>query len=315
VGLPVFNGERTVKRTLDSVLAQDYQNFELIVSDNASTDRTRQICEEYAARDSRIRYHRNPENIGALRNFHRAFELSRGELFAWVAHDDEWARQYLSSSVALLVNEPDVVLAHGQFRVIEKDGSVSLLTGILTRDASMEERFHQILYQRWAILAIYGLIRSSALRKTRMFLPLLASDFVLLAELSMHGRFGEVPEPLFTYHPSLYQDGYYDRVRRSLQIEQQLAARYFPWVRIGAEFVRVALQSPTDASARVRMAANALHWIGVSSAAIPVARRVFSQMIGRERFERTVTQLHRYRLYRRLRGLEKESGVAGGAQR
>src|SRR4030095_3279504 len=88
VGLPVHNGERFIREALDSLLDQDYRDFELIISDNASTDETGRICAEYAIRDSRIRYFRNSQNIGAARNYSRVFELSHGELFKWAAHDD-----------------------------------------------------------------------------------------------------------------------------------------------------------------------------------------------------------------------------------
>src|SRR5260370_23324994 len=89
VGLPVFNGERYLARALGCLLAQDYQDFELIVSDNASTDATESICREYAARDPRLRYHRNETNIGASPNYNRVFGLARGEFFKWASHDDE----------------------------------------------------------------------------------------------------------------------------------------------------------------------------------------------------------------------------------
>ncbi len=89
IGLPVYNGEKYLERALDCLLKQDYADFELIVSDNASTDATESICREYAAKDSRIRYYRNPANIGASPNYNRVFSLARGEFFKWASHDDE----------------------------------------------------------------------------------------------------------------------------------------------------------------------------------------------------------------------------------
>jgi glycosyltransferase involved in cell wall biosynthesis len=83
IGMPVFNGEKYLKEALDSILAQTYSDFELLISDNASTDRTEQICREYAAKDRRIRYYRNEKNIGAPKNFNRVFELSSGKYFRW----------------------------------------------------------------------------------------------------------------------------------------------------------------------------------------------------------------------------------------
>src|SRR5690242_6344650 len=95
IGLPVYNGERFLAEAIDSVLAQTFTDFELIISDNASTDRTPEICKAYAEKDSRIRYYRNEENQGASWNFNRVFELSRGMCFQWLAHDDYIAPGFL----------------------------------------------------------------------------------------------------------------------------------------------------------------------------------------------------------------------------
>ena len=110
VGLPVFNGERYLARAIESVLRQDFADFELVVSDNASTDRTGEICEEYARRDARVRYVRNPRNLGAGPNYDRCFRLARGEYFKWAAHDDRLAPDYLSQTGAALDAAPDAVL-------------------------------------------------------------------------------------------------------------------------------------------------------------------------------------------------------------
>src|SRR5919112_5909956 len=88
IGLPVYNGERFLEQALDGLLAQTFTDFELIISDNASTDRTPEICQAYAARDSRIRYVRQPENIGAGPNHNILVPMARGEYFKWASHDD-----------------------------------------------------------------------------------------------------------------------------------------------------------------------------------------------------------------------------------
>src|SRR5438132_13873019 len=88
IGMPVYNGERYLSGALDSLLSQTLADFDLIISDNASTDATESICRSYAAHDSRIRYFRNENNLGAAANFNRAFELCGGEFFRWAAHDD-----------------------------------------------------------------------------------------------------------------------------------------------------------------------------------------------------------------------------------
>ena len=99
IGLPVYNGEDFLESALDTLLAQTYTDFELVIADNASTDRTGEICRR-AARDARVRYHRNDENVGAMRNFNRVFELARGEYFMWAAHDDAHEPDYLRRCVS-----------------------------------------------------------------------------------------------------------------------------------------------------------------------------------------------------------------------
>jgi len=109
IGLPVYNGENYLRNALESILDQTFRDFEVIISDNASTDRTGEICREYAAKDPRIRYCRNDRNLGAAGNFNRAFELSSGEYFKWAAHDDVIERDFLSSCVSVLDEDPSVV--------------------------------------------------------------------------------------------------------------------------------------------------------------------------------------------------------------
>jgi glycosyltransferase involved in cell wall biosynthesis len=95
IGVPVFNGENYLAQALESILAQDFADFEVIISDNCSTDKTPEICTSFAKRDSRVKYFRNDSNIGASPNYNRTFELSRGEYFKWCAHDDRCGRAFL----------------------------------------------------------------------------------------------------------------------------------------------------------------------------------------------------------------------------
>src|SRR5262249_46193472 len=113
IGLPVYNGERFLPKSLDHLLGQTFSDFEIVVNDNASTDRTSQICREYALRDPRIRYFRNDQNMGAIANFNRTFELSAAApLFKWAAHDDLHHTTYLENCIRLLDDDSTVVLAH-----------------------------------------------------------------------------------------------------------------------------------------------------------------------------------------------------------
>ena len=105
IGMPVYNGEEFLERALDSLLAQSFSDFELIISDNASQDKTQEICLRYAARDPRVKYYRNETNIGAAENFNRVFALSSGEYFKWAGHDDSWTPDYLERCVSSVTRQ------------------------------------------------------------------------------------------------------------------------------------------------------------------------------------------------------------------
>ena len=118
------NGESFLAQALDSLLAQTFHDFEIVISDNASTDRTPEICRAYARRDPRVRYVCNQRNLGAVANFNRVFELSTAPLFKWAAHDDLHLETYLESCIRLLDDDPDVVLAHCESAFIDETGEL-----------------------------------------------------------------------------------------------------------------------------------------------------------------------------------------------
>ena len=124
VGLPVYNGERYLAESIDSLLGQSYDDFELIISDNASTDDTPNICERYAKQDSRIRYYRQPRNVGLAPNHNFCAEQARGELFKWAAADDLYHRDLLLRCVGVLDERPEVILVHSYTAMIDGDGAV-----------------------------------------------------------------------------------------------------------------------------------------------------------------------------------------------
>jgi glycosyltransferase involved in cell wall biosynthesis len=200
IGLPVFNGEHHLAQALDAILAQTHSDFELIISDNASTDRTPEICQTYAAGDPRIRYYRNAKNLGAAPNFNRAFELASGEYFKWAAHDDVIAPDFLLKCVEVLEQDPSVVLCHSKVKFIGVHGEVLKDYDITLNNVGSprpQDRFGDlILVDHWC-LDVFGLIRASALRKTPIIGSYVASDRVLLAELGLLGRFYQIPEHLF----------------------------------------------------------------------------------------------------------------------
>ncbi len=203
IGMPVYNGERYLAGAIDSLLAQDFDDFELIISDNASTDSTGQICEQYAARDRRIRYYRNDTNLGAAKNFHRVFELSSGKYFMWAAHDDLWEPTYINECVTALEQNPEAILCCTRLRFIDEEGEPVILgyDGDHNFDSvglSARERV-RILLSRTGWYTIYGLMRADILRKTNLTKNVWGVDVVLLLELCLIGAFVKIQKNLFLY--------------------------------------------------------------------------------------------------------------------
>jgi glycosyltransferase involved in cell wall biosynthesis len=198
IGLPVYNGENYLRQAVDSLLAQTFQDFELIISDNASTDATEQICREYAYRDSRVRYVRNERNIGGSENFNRVFELSGdSEYFKWSAHDDVCAPDFLLKCVEVLDKNPSVVLAYPKARNMNKDGVIREEVRWPRGDSSTpQERFGTLMGMK-NCYPVFGLMRTSALKKTTLHGKFPGSDKILLARLSLLGQLLQVPEVLF----------------------------------------------------------------------------------------------------------------------
>lgn len=199
IGLPVYNAGNYLKEALDSILAQTFTDFELIISDNASTDATEKICRDYASQDKRIRYIRNEKNLGGAANFNRVFELASGRYFKWVAHDDRIDREFLWKCVKVLDEDPAVGLCISKANRINEYG---VIEGTYDFDIKIDsflphERFHGLICIRHNCIAVYGLMRAGILRKTPLIKAYAGSDRCLLGELGLRSRFYEIPEYLF----------------------------------------------------------------------------------------------------------------------
>ena len=201
IGLPVYNGEPYLADALESILGQTFRDFVLVVSDNASTDRTAEIVEAYAAQDDRVVLLRSETNRGAAWNYNRVFGVCRSPYFKWAAADDLMAPTCVERCLdALLHAPPSVVLAYPRTWLIDEEGRrVGELEDQLATapDASVSARLrHVVMNVVYGNLA-FALVRSEALRKTRLHGSFPSSDYVLLAELALVGAFLEVPEHLF----------------------------------------------------------------------------------------------------------------------
>ena len=216
IGLPVYNGEDHVGATLDDIAGQSFGDFNLVISDNASTDRTSEICRDYAARDSRIRYHRNPRNLGLGPNFNRVFELCDTRYFKWTCHDDRHEPTFLERCIDALEHDPEVVLSHTATGLIgehgeplrydKKRGAYLDNTGQpVTRldkphvgeGPTPQHRFRDVLRNMDACFHVLGVFRADQLRKIDWRKNYFGHDKVILVEIALLGRFHQVDETLF----------------------------------------------------------------------------------------------------------------------
>jgi glycosyltransferase involved in cell wall biosynthesis len=198
VGLPVYNGSNYLARSIESLLGQSYEDFELVISDNASTDDTASICRGYEKLDSRIRYYRQPRNVGLAPNHNFVVEQARGELFKWASNDDVYGRDLLKRCVDALDEYPQVVLAHCWTAMI--DGSDAITNGIgyplATSAPRAPDRFRSLLFDNGGD-DDGGVMRTHVLRRTAMKESYHHADRTIIAELALHGPFYQVPDWLY----------------------------------------------------------------------------------------------------------------------
>lgn len=201
IGLPVYNGADYLREALDSLLAQTFTDLEVIICDNASTDETEVICKEYASRDERVRYERQPTNLGAAANYNRCFALARGDYFKWQAHDDVCRPRFVERCVEVLdgPDAADVAVVHPRAVLIDADGEVIRDDDddLALPESRPAARFAHVIHQVRAANAVFGLFRREVLAATPLIGVYPASDWMLLAEVALHGRIEIVDEVLF----------------------------------------------------------------------------------------------------------------------
>jgi glycosyltransferase involved in cell wall biosynthesis len=191
IGLPTYNRASALRRAIESALTQDYQNIELVISDNASTDETQAICLEACARDSRIRYLRQQSNQGATWNFLEVLKQARGEFFMWLGDDDWLDSSYVSLCVRKLIENPDHSLVCGAANYYE-DGRL-LFEGetIILPQESAQERVATYYQRVTANGSFYGVMRRRQLLGAT-FPNTLGGDWLLIAAMAFMGKFDVV---------------------------------------------------------------------------------------------------------------------------
>ena len=201
IGMPAYNGEQYLRKALDSLLAQDYENFELLISDNASTDATFQICQEYAERDKHIRVYRNEHNLGALKNFQVVLEKARGKYFMWAAVDDCWLPGFVTTLVKELEKHPEAGVAMCAVDRIDNDGVLFDTIRFKDRDNPNGRTYYQMMKSLTSFkkynLYIYGLFRTPLLKEAfPSFQEVPRLDRLFMCQMALATRFRYVDQVL-----------------------------------------------------------------------------------------------------------------------
>ena len=216
IGIPVYNGEREIRRAIDSVLAQTFTNFECVISDNASTDQTELICKEYEKIDKRITYIRKKENLGPLLNFLFLLKRTNSDYFSWLSHDDYWEPSFLEKNVSILNSNKNIVGSIGlvkyvgqkeehnkenlifKIKNLVKRGSnknfkkyihVRPVSGIYEKKVSTYLRFNQASF-------VYGLFRTDKLQNRMVSVNQLGWDLLLILNILKEGDLNVIDEVL-----------------------------------------------------------------------------------------------------------------------
>ena len=199
IGMPVYNGELFIRQSVESLLAQTYGDFELVITDNASTDGTEEVCRDLEKKDKRVRYVRNDKNLGGPGNFRRVFALCSGEYHKWSTADDFWAPTVIEKCVAVLDREPDVVLCYPKSNLVNASGGLieHYEDSLHLQEPSPRDRFVRVIEETRLCHAHLGVIRRAAMKRTALIGGELASDIRFLAEISLYGKFYVIPEYLF----------------------------------------------------------------------------------------------------------------------
>jgi glycosyltransferase involved in cell wall biosynthesis len=223
IGMPVYNGEVWLQKSIESILKQTFAAFELVISDNASTDNTSEICRRFAASDSRIKYFKNDINIGANPNFNAVFRLSQGDYFKWASCNDLLDSNFLSMCVDRLDQDGECVLCYPRTKLFAEDNGPyhEYEDGCNLPQARPSERFIALLQNLKLNNIMNGLIRRRALLRTNLIENYFSSDIVLMAEISLQGKFVEIPEFLFYRRMD-------PRSATALMSDEEVANHYLP---------------------------------------------------------------------------------------
>jgi len=276
IGVPVFNAETTVRKALDSLLAQTYTNIEFYISDNASTDKSFSICESYVRKDPRIRLSRNESNLGIIANFKIVYANTSGRYFMWAASDDFWEPDYVGRMVGVLESDPGVGVALSAVRRAFPDGRIQDIVRyakpnnpnclsnlkVAVNLMSPSDRIKNLKFN----LFICGLFRREALDGLFMLgdQVLGMGERAFLAPIALRYRFQFVDEVLFT--KIIYDKSYKDRRPEDLYTQTKRGMGYLQYYK------------------------TVMNWI-LRSTMVPLSRKVFLVVMAGFCFQRMMQKL------------------------
>lgn len=266
VGLPVHDGENFLQEAIGSILSQDQDGVELVISDNASSDATEEICRQAAAdHPDVIRYARSDVNRGAAWNYNEVVRLASGRFFKWAAHDDVIAPAFLRRCIDVLQDDATVSLCYTRAVSIDaQGGTVEAHPSFRYADGlDPVGRARAVLASRTPCFEVFGVMRLAQLRQTGLIGPYASSDRTLLFELALLGRFHEVPAPLFLHRQHAQRSVRRYRTTRSRDtwFDPRRGARFtLPRWRLVGEHVRVLGRVPLGPADRVRCAGCLVPW-------------------------------------------------------
>jgi glycosyltransferase involved in cell wall biosynthesis len=266
VCLPVYNGEAFVREAIRSVLEQTFEDLELIISDNASTDGTGAICRDLPVHEPRARYVRADVNHGLAWNHNRAFRLARGRYVMWMGHDDIIEKGYIRGCVETLDRDPELVLCFSNENHIDADGNLIRKVAIVNDAKSRRpsERFKRIVRLEHWCNPIFGLMRRDVLQQTQLHGAFADSDRVLLAELALRGRFGHIPQHLFlrrVHSMGTTKRAYFPRERSVIFDPANAHKMVFPFVQKATGFIRAVHSAPLPRGERCLCDKHMLRWL------------------------------------------------------
>jgi glycosyltransferase involved in cell wall biosynthesis len=257
IGLPVYNGERFLAQALDSLLGQTLVDLELIISDNASTDRTAEICKDYAARDARIRYIRQESNRGAVWNFNFVARQARGQYFKWAVANDFCDLRLLEKCVGVLRSDPGAVLCQGRTCIVDEDTDERTPFGddFGATDARPSDRFSVVGRSLKLNNPCQAVVRLDVLRRTALVRRYISGDTVLTIELALYGRFVLLPEILLyrRFGARTWSERLSRSDKRIFYFADSNDEPAFPRWRRRIDLFRAVLRAPISGSEKLRI--------------------------------------------------------------